>query len=104
MDTKLLASALKEVAQFERGELALKTTEVFPPMVDVKKLRSDIGVTQREFADRFGFSSAAIRNWEQGVREPEGPARVLLALIKRNPQLIESELKKLRSATGPLLS
>lgn len=98
MDAKVLTKSLEEVARFERGEIQLKTTEVVPPLIDVKRLRSDIGLSQAEFAARFGFSTAAIRNWEQGLREPEGPARTLLALIERNPRLIETEIRKLRTA------
>lgn len=98
MDAKVLKKSLEEVIRFERGELQLKTTEVVPPLIDVKKLRADIGLSQSDFAARYGFSTAAIRNWEQGLREPEGPARTLLALIERNPQLIEREISKLRAA------
>ncbi len=98
MDAKALTKSLKEVAQFERGELRLKTTAVVPPLIDVKQLRSAIGLSQSEFANRFGFSTAAIRNWEQGLRDPEGPARTLLALIERNPKLIEREIRQLQTA------
>jgi putative transcriptional regulator len=98
MDAKALIRSLDDVARFERGEIELKTTAVIPPMIDVKKLRSEVGLSQNAFASRFGFSTAAIRNWEQGLREPEGPARTLLALIERNPKLIENEIKKLRTA------
>ena len=98
MNAQTLIKSLGEVSRFERGEIELRTTHVAPPLVDVKTLRSKLGLSQREFASRYGFSTAAIRNWEQGIREPEGPARTLLALIERNPGLIESELKKLRVA------
>ena len=98
MDAKAITRSLEQVARFERGEIQLKTTAVVPPPIDVKKLRSEVGLSQSEFASRFGFSTAAIRNWEQRLREPEGPARILLALIERNPRLIENEIKKLRTA------
>jgi putative transcriptional regulator len=98
MDAKTLAQSLDEIHRFKRGEISLKTTEVIPPLIDVKRLRSKIGLSQSEFAQRFGFTTAAIRNWEQGVREPEGPARTLLALIDQSPDLIETEIRKLRSA------
>ena len=98
MNAKALIRSLEEVSRFERGEIKLRTTQVVPLLIYVKTLRSNLGLSQREFAERYGFSAAAIRNWEQGLREPEGPARTLLALIERNPRLIESELKKLRVA------
>ena len=98
MNAKAIAKTLEEVARVERGEIHLKTAAVFPPNIDVKRLRSAIGLSQSEFAARFGFSTAAIRNWEQGLRDPEGPARTLLALIARNPKRIEREIKLLQAA------
>lgn len=98
MDIDTLVSSLKEVELYSKGELQLKTTTIIPALIDVKQLRAKIGLSQGEFAERYGFSISAIRNWEQGIREPEGPARVLLALIERNPTLIENEIKKIQSA------
>ncbi len=40
------------------------------------------------FAEKFGFSSGSVRNWEQGHRRPDGAARVLLAVIKDNPDAV----------------
>lgn len=95
MDSKSLVRALNTVARYERGEVQLKATEVVPPVVDVRHVRDTLGLSQKDFATKFGFSLASVRNWEQGVREPEGPARVLLALIQQNPRLVERELRKL---------
>ncbi|MGH2350858.1 MAG: helix-turn-helix domain-containing protein [Chloroflexota bacterium] len=49
-------------------------------------------LSQDEFAAKFGFPPASIRNWEQGRRRPEGPARVLLAVIARYPEVVEEVL------------
>ena len=95
MNTKSLAFSLDAIAQHERGEIQLKSTEVIPPVVDVRNVRDALGLSQKDFASRFGFSVASVRNWEQGLREPEGPARLLLALIQQNPQYVERELRKL---------
>jgi putative transcriptional regulator len=46
--------------------------------VDVGALRERLGLTQQQFAKAFGVTTATVRNWEQGRREPKGPARVLL--------------------------
>ncbi len=56
--------------------------------VDVRSIRQRLDLTQQEFADRFGFSIAAIRHWEQGSRVPEASARVLLTLIARDPDYV----------------
>ncbi|UNF41978.1 helix-turn-helix domain-containing protein [Bartonella krasnovii] len=37
-----------------------------PANVDVKKIRKNIGLTQAQFAERFGFSVGRIRDWKQG--------------------------------------
>ena len=45
-----------------------------PESVDVKAIRTKLGMTQEEFAGRFGFSVNTLRHWEQGRRAPTGPA------------------------------
>jgi putative transcriptional regulator len=60
--------------------------------VDVKQIRRGLGLTQPEFAQRFGFNIGTLRNWEQGQRKPSGPSRVLLMLIERAPQLVQNTL------------
>ena len=56
--------------------------------VDVAKLRRSLKLTQKQFAKIFGVSLATLRNWEQGRRRPEGPAMVLLNVIKREPEAV----------------
>ena len=41
------------------------------------------GLSQAEFARSIGVKKATLLNWEQGRRKPDGPARVLLALIAK---------------------
>jgi putative transcriptional regulator len=60
--------------------------------IDVAAIRRKQGRSQSEFAAQFGFSVQSIRNWEQGTRQPEGPARVLLTLIDRIPDDVEAAL------------
>lgn len=60
--------------------------QVFKPAtVDVASVRGRLGLTQAQFAARFGFSVATLRHWERGDRAPQGPALVLLNLIERDP-------------------
>jgi putative transcriptional regulator len=54
-----------------------------PAAVDVRAIRARTGLSQPQFARRFGFSVAAVRDWEQGRRQPEAAARVLLLVIAR---------------------
>jgi putative transcriptional regulator len=52
-----------------------------------------MGLSQTQFAAKFGFSLDSIQNWEQGHRRPEGPARVLLVVIAKNPKAVEDALR-----------
>jgi len=55
---------------------------------NAKEIRSKIHLTQIEFAKLLNISVATLRNWEQGRRRPEGPARVLLNVANRNPDVL----------------
>ena len=63
-----------------------------PRPVDVKALRASVGMTQEQFAARFGFSTATLRHWERGDRSPNGSALVLLNVIGRNPEAVIAAL------------
>ena len=41
---------------------------------------------------QIGIPLGTLKNWEQGRRRPEGPARVLLALIDKRPSIVQEEL------------
>jgi putative transcriptional regulator len=64
-----------------------------PSVVDVQAIRNKTGLPQAAFARRIGVSVGTLRNWEQGHRFPTGPARVLLALLGRNPRIVEETLR-----------
>jgi len=61
--------------------------------VDITHLREKLGLSQDRFAALFGLSSRTVRNWEQGVRHPEGPARILLQVIDREPEAVMRALR-----------
>lgn len=63
-----------------------------PQAVDVKELRQRVGMTQEQFAARFGFSVATLRHWERGDRAPAGPALVLLNVIARDHKAVMKAL------------
>jgi putative transcriptional regulator len=65
-----------------------------PENVDVRAIRESLELSQPEFALRFGFSLGTLRHWEQGLRRPEGPARVLLTLVASNPRLVVEALDR----------
>jgi putative transcriptional regulator len=63
-----------------------------PQEVDVKAIRTRLGMTQARFSDTFGFSLDAIKHWEGGRRNPEAPARTLLTVIDKNPAAVLTAL------------
>jgi putative transcriptional regulator len=63
-----------------------------PETIDVAALRRRLGMSQAAFAARFGFSVKNIQNWEQGARQPEGPARAYLLVIDRKPEAVQDAL------------
>ena len=80
----------KAVALFNRR--APESRGHRPRPVDVKALRASVGMTQEQFAARFGFSTATLRHWERGDRSPNGSALVLLNVIERNPEAVIAAL------------
>jgi putative transcriptional regulator len=69
-----LVASVAEAGRIRRDEAKPGRVTEFAP-VDVKAIRRRLGVSQAEFARLIGVSVATLRNWEQGRRRPEGPAR-----------------------------
>jgi len=70
-----------------------KITEIRVPQVDVGEVRRDLGLTQTQFAARFGFTLSAVRNWEEERSEPYGVAKILLAVIACHPEVVDEVLR-----------
>jgi putative transcriptional regulator len=58
------------------------------PSVDVTAIRQRNGLSQRDFAASIGVPEGTLVNWEQGRRQPSGPAKVLLALLAKKPNVV----------------
>jgi len=68
--------------------------DVRVPEPDVAAIRARSGLSQTAFARSIGVAVGTLRGWEQGRRRPEGPARVLLALIEKRPSLVQEALSE----------
>ena len=90
--TSRILQGLEEALAHAAGRPASGVVVHVPDRVDVRAIRRSTGLTQTAFADRIGVSVATLRNWEQGRRRPEGPARVLLSVIAGNPRIVEETL------------
>ena len=60
-----IIEGLKEAIAHVRGEITLPVYH-YPPRVDVKAIRAKSGLSQAEFADRYGFSVRTLQDWELG--------------------------------------
>lgn len=60
--------------------------------VSVVELRERLGLTQKEFADKFKLSLSTIQNWEQGQNKPKGAAKLFLELIAHDPEFVANTL------------
>lgn len=90
-----LIAAAKEARAIARGEADPATYNVYiPARIDVKAMRKGMRLSQEQFAHRFGFSPARIRDWEQGRSNPDGAVRAYLLVIKRERKAVERALEK----------
>jgi len=76
----------------DRAWNGMRVRAVPPAEVDVRAIREKLKLSQPEFAARFGFTAASVRQWEQGRRRPHGPARVLLTIIAKEPNAVRRAL------------
>ncbi|MGZ5446180.1 MAG: NadS family protein [Thermoanaerobaculia bacterium] len=86
-----LVTSIKEAGRIHRGETRASRTFVFQP-ADVREIREKLHKSQSEFARMIGVSVATLQNWEQGRRQPEGPARALLVVASKAPKVVAKAL------------
>jgi len=89
-----VTKGLEEALAFAAGQQAgAKVHDVVVASVDVAKVRKKTGLSQSEFAKSIGVAKGTLLNWEQGRRQPTGPAQVLLALIAKQPSVVQDLLR-----------
>ncbi len=89
---KSIEQGLKEAIAHARSKGAVTVHEIDIPEADVQAIRARTGLSQADFAKSIGVKKSTLLNWEQRRRNPEGPARVLLALIDRDPEIVQRML------------
>ena len=90
-----IIAGLDEAVAYVRGDRSRGVSHkvCVPNPLDVAAIRGRQGLTQREFAMKYGFSLHTLKNWEQGHRAPTGASRVLLLVIDKNPQAVEAVIR-----------
>ena len=93
-----LVSSVREAGEIKAGHRPpSRLYEIRPP--EIRTVRERLDVSQDEFAIMIGVSTRTLQNWEQGRRQPEGPAKALLTIAARNPSAVLDALHGKR--TGP---
>jgi putative transcriptional regulator len=82
-----LVQSVREAGAYLRGEAdPARVTFVGEP--DPRAIREGVGMTQEQFAAALCISVKTLRNWEQGRRDPSGPAMRLLQIAARHPEIL----------------
>jgi putative transcriptional regulator len=90
---KKLIAAAKEGVAIARGEMDPASYRLrVPTKINVRAMRRKLGMTQEEFAIRYGLTLARVRDWEQGRSAPDGAARAYLRVIEKEPEAVDRAL------------
>ena len=81
---------IEEVKQYNKGNVQLRTTALSEPS-SPQVIRMKLNMSQSDFAGLMGVSVRTLQDWEQGRREPQGPAVALLRIAEQHPEVF-SEL------------
>ncbi len=86
-----IKKGLEQAIEYNKGNLSARKTvrvvlplETFTP-ADIKEIRRSTGMTQALFAKYIGVSVKTVEAWESGRNQPDGAARRLLAITKKDP-------------------
>lgn len=90
-DFEKLKKSVHQAGKIRRGKMKPSRVFEFDP-ADIKKIRQNLAKSQSEFAMMIGVSVSTLQNWEQGRRQPEGPARALLKIAAENPEAVDKAL------------
>jgi putative transcriptional regulator len=83
-----LKQSLHEANLIKRGQLKPGRVFNLKRESNVVRVRGRLGLSQSKFASLLGISQDTLQNWEQGRREPTGPARVLLKIAAKHPRVL----------------
>ena len=90
-----IVEGLEQALAWSKGEPSTaRVNLVRVPDIDIRELRRGMGLSQSQFASKFGLPPATLRNWEQGRARPDAPTRVLLAVIAKHPEAVADVLNK----------
>jgi DNA-binding XRE family transcriptional regulator len=92
-DEDIDTSDIPETRELPAGAVRGKNFQPFPGAVDVKAIRAKTGLSQAEFAKRYGFNVRTLQDWESSGAQPPSPVRAYLTVIDRFPDMVAKALK-----------
>ena len=82
-----LVESVEEAGKIRKG--VVKPSRVFQYRpTDIKRIRKRLRISQAQFSLMIGVSKSTLQNWEQGRREPKGPAKALLRIVDKRPKAV----------------
>ena len=81
-----ILEGLHEIQNFKKGKVKLKITELTEPS-EPRVIRAKLNLSQSAFAGLLGVSMRTLQDWEQGRRNPQGPAIALLRIAEQHPEV-----------------
>jgi len=87
-----ILEGLREIKAHKAGKVKLRTRELMEPS-SAKEIRNKLGISQEAFAGLIGVSPRTLQDWEQGRRKPQGPAKALLRIVEKHPEVLLDEAR-----------
>lgn len=82
-----ILQGIREIKAFKAGEVDLRSRVLMTEPSAPKQIRANLHLSQAAFAGLMGVSLRTVQDWEQGRREPSGPAKSLLRIAEQHPEI-----------------
>ena len=90
-----MVEGMEQAVAIMRGEAHPSTYRLHVPAdIDTRAIRAKLKLTQKQFSERFHIPLATLRDWEQGRRVPDAPARALIQAIREEPAAVRRALAR----------
>jgi putative transcriptional regulator len=83
-----ILDGIREIKAYQKGQGQLRVREIKAP-ASPKVIRTQMKLSQAAFAGLMGVSLRTVQDWEQGRREPSGPAKMLLRVVEQHPEVLK---------------
>ena len=86
-----ILEGIREIKAHKAGKVKLRTRELKEPS-SAQDIRRRLGLSQDAFAGLIGVSTRTLQDWEQGRRKPQGPAKAVLRIVEKHPEVLLDEV------------